>query len=133
MTSPTEWVSRGETTRILHTFTRYGGHDLTDMAEESGVPVSVLEMILDGRIDPVHRLMHDRIVEAKHRLRPLERITLPAEPLLTMLDGRELDATQRRAVERARRRGVVTLGTADNLSVTVLGLTPELVYGEVAA
>ena len=62
---------------------------------------------------------------------------LLAEPLLRLvaLQGGEdalgvaRGSAERRALERARSRGVLTWWTADRLAVTVLGMTPWEVWG----
>ncbi|MBS42658.1 MAG: hypothetical protein CMH83_05720 [Nocardioides sp.] len=63
---------------------------------------------------------------------------LLAEPLLrlvALLGGEDAlgvarGTAERRALERARSRGVVTWWGADRLAVTVLGMTPWEVWGE---
>lgn len=130
---PTEWVTRGETTTIIRRLIRYRKHDLTDVAECSGIPVSVLEMILDGRIDPVHRLMHERVLVAQRDLRCLSKRMLPAGPLLEWIDSAGVEFStedhRRRSVQRARRTGRVSLEVADHLLVDLFGVTPDLVWG----
>jgi excisionase family DNA binding protein len=63
--------------------------------------------------------------------------SVPAEPFLRLLDGRggaaacgvRQHAAEEKAIERARRSGVLTEEMADRLSIALLGLTPWEIWG----
>lgn len=77
--------------------------------------------------------------DAARRARPGRREQrVPAEPLLRQVDlaggdyalGVRIGSAEKRALERARHDGTLTLWAADQLAVRLLGMTPVELWGD---
>lgn len=106
------------------------GWTRVDITREAGLGNSTLWHMTRSTTGRINRRTADAILT----LEPYAPITLPAGPLLALLDARRVqlrkaDRTDYAAVRRARRTGTISEAIADRIAVRHLGLTSIEVYG----